>query len=212
MQQIERHEHQLAFVRVAGAHLGHQPAAKEQAAREAAEERARVAALPSTRLMNGYSFFAHVQWCRDVARHVYIRNVEFQRAQTAIKAFEKQTKKEDATMNEPFGKMRCNPSKAISHRAAPTRTVRIMPVKTRFSSFSRCPQRRSIQSRSRDDQPARALWENLEQLGPISDLVKPASCVGLLISIPTMRFGSRATAEAMEASSVEPISRQRSEA
>ena len=44
MQQIERHEHQLAFVRVAGAHLGHQPAAKEQAAREAAEERARVAA------------------------------------------------------------------------------------------------------------------------------------------------------------------------
>ena len=43
--------------------------------------------------MNGYSFFAHVQWCRDVARHVYIRNVEFQRAQTAIKAFEKQTKK-----------------------------------------------------------------------------------------------------------------------
>ena len=99
MQQIERHEHQLAFVRVAGAHLGHQPAAKEQAAREAAEERARVAALPSTRLMNGYRFFAHVQWCRDVARHVYIRDVEFQRAQTAIKAFEKQTKKEDATMN-----------------------------------------------------------------------------------------------------------------
>ena len=97
MQQIERHEHQLAFVRVAGAHLGHQPAAK--AAREAAEERARVAALPSTRLMNGYRFFAHVQWCRDVARHVYIRDVEFQRAQTAIKAFEKQTKKEDATMN-----------------------------------------------------------------------------------------------------------------
>ena len=99
MQQIERHEHQLAFVRVAGAHLGHQPAAKEQAAREAAEERARVAALPSTRLMNGYRFFAHVQWCRDVARHVYIRDVEFQRAQTAIKAIEKQTKKEDATMN-----------------------------------------------------------------------------------------------------------------
>ena len=129
MQQIERHEHQLAFVRVAGAHLGHQPAAKEQAAREAAEERARIAAakehaeraaaeerarvaaaheqaareeaqeaariaaLPSTRLMNGYRFFAHVQWCRDVARHVYIRDVEFQRAQTAIKAFEKQTKK-----------------------------------------------------------------------------------------------------------------------
>ena len=99
MQQIERHEHQLAFVRVAGAHLGHQPAAKEQAAREAAEERARVAALPSTRLMNGYRFFAQVQWCRDVARHVYIRDVEFQRAQTAIKAIEKQTKKEDATMN-----------------------------------------------------------------------------------------------------------------
>ena len=49
--------------------------------------------------MNGYRFFAHVQWCRDVARHVYIRDVEFQRAQTAIKAFEKQTKKEDATMN-----------------------------------------------------------------------------------------------------------------
>ena len=62
MQQIERHEHQLAFVRVAGAHLGHQPAAKEQAAREAVEERARVAALPSTRLMNGYRFFAHVQF------------------------------------------------------------------------------------------------------------------------------------------------------
>ena len=84
---------------MAGAHLGHQPAAKEQAAREAAEERARVAALPSTRLMNGYRFFAHVQWCRDVARHVYIRDVEFQRAQTAIKAIEKLTKKEDATMN-----------------------------------------------------------------------------------------------------------------
>ena len=150
MQQIERHEHQLAFVRVAGAHLGHQPAAKEQAAREAAEERARVAALPSTRLMNGYRFFAHVQWCRDVARHVYICDVEFQRAQTAIKAFEKQTKKEDATMNTD-----------VSHRAAPTRTVRIMPVETRFSSFSRCPQRRSIQSRSRDNSTsARPLGES----------------------------------------------------
>jgi hypothetical protein len=83
MQQIERHEHQLAFVRVAGAHLGHQPRGlplverKLEAAREAAEERARVAALPSTRLMNRYRFFAHVQWCRDVARHVYIRDVEF---------------------------------------------------------------------------------------------------------------------------------------
>jgi hypothetical protein len=71
-------------------------------AREAAQERARFAALPSTRLLNGYRFFAHVRFCREARdgyASIYINDVEYERAEKVIKAIVEQTTKEDAAMN-----------------------------------------------------------------------------------------------------------------
>lgn len=79
-----------------------QRSALEQAAAEAAQERARIAALPSNRLRTGYAAFAHVNWCHDVRdgyAYKYINDVELERAKTAVKAIVEQTTKEDTSIN-----------------------------------------------------------------------------------------------------------------
>lgn len=76
--------------------------ARKQAAREAAQEQARLWAMPSTRLMAGYAAFAYVSWChevRDGYLYKYINDADLDRAKIAVKAIVEQTTKEEPAIN-----------------------------------------------------------------------------------------------------------------
>ena len=76
--------------------------ARESARKQAAQERARIAALPSNRLMTGYAAFAYVSWChevRDGYLYKYINDADLDRAKIAVKAIVEQTTKEEPAIN-----------------------------------------------------------------------------------------------------------------
>jgi hypothetical protein len=72
-------------------------------AREAAErEAARIEALPSNRLFNGYRLYGYVKFCNEVREGYmvqYVSDIELERARKAIKAIAARATKDDASIN-----------------------------------------------------------------------------------------------------------------
>lgn len=73
----------------------------EQEAVELAREAAFRKQMVTTRLLNGYRFYAHVKWCHDVRDGYlvqYVNDAELARARTAIKALVEQTTTEEMSI------------------------------------------------------------------------------------------------------------------
>lgn len=67
-----------------------------------ASERARLATIPSNRLLQTYRMSALITWCHEVREgyaYKYINDAELDRASIAIKAIVKQVTKDDATID-----------------------------------------------------------------------------------------------------------------
>jgi hypothetical protein len=100
MIELDRQEQAAAEMRVKQAQAQQIEQQRQDNAKKA--EKARIAALPVNRVLNGYSYYADVKRCHDVRNGYlvqYINDPELERATVAVKAIVEKATAEDTTVD-----------------------------------------------------------------------------------------------------------------